>query len=71
MKPYSHLFNDDYSKLYLSRVDHAYHIFHDSEFFDPEDAETINFDGIRNAFLDFNLNFMKGYNKYLNPNKNE
>lgn len=37
---------------------------HDSDY-DPE--ETIDYQVLRNAFLELNASLLKGYKKYLNP----
>ncbi|CAD8118231.1 unnamed protein product [Paramecium sonneborni] len=70
LKPFNNLFNDEYSKFYLKRVDQAYHIYMDDSNYDPEINKNIDWYQIRNAFLEFNSILMKKYKKYIIGNSN-
>ncbi|CAD8110978.1 unnamed protein product [Paramecium primaurelia] len=70
LKSFNNLFNDDYSKQYLKRVDQAYHIYMDDDNYDPEFNKNIDWYQIRNAFLECNSILMKQYKKYIIANSN-
>ncbi|CAD8206597.1 unnamed protein product [Paramecium pentaurelia] len=70
LKPFNNLYNDNYSKQYLKRIDQAYHIYMDDENYDPEFNKNIDWYQIRNAFLKCNSILMKQYKKYIIPNQN-